>query len=282
MKSFFNILFFSLIFFLLPLNGSGQSYTTIQSGDIYAASLQGDFNHLIDVSTDLFMAPGHFETHDWHNLMITISLTSLLFSVDPSVDKFARANQSETNDQIFGVDKYFGGKETFFLTMGVYGAGLVTGEKRLRRTGLMAFEAFVLSQAVTKLLKLTFGRIRPYASRDPMNFRPFNGGDLFSSLPSGHTTGAFSFAIVMSHAYESVLWKTFWYSSAALVGASRIYNQRHWLSDTFLSFVISYSIAEFVMHYHAQRSEVKNPTALMSVFPLIHHDVLGITLSVHI
>ena len=207
-------------------------------------------------------------------------MTSALFSADPAVDKFARANHSKLNDRIFSIDKHFGVTETLLLTMGVYGAGFISGESRLRRTGLKAFEAFVFSEAVTSLLKLTFGRIRPYGSEDPINFSPFHGGNLFSSLPSGHTAGAFSIAVVMSHAYDSYLWKSLWYGSAALMAGSRIYHQKHWLSDTFLSFAISYSIAEFVVHYGEKYQDSEKHPLSINLIPVVTTDFFGLSLAI--
>ena len=107
-----------------------------------------------------------------------------------------------------------------------------------------------LATSVTGFLKYSFGRARPNIANDHLNFKAFRGAEeKYRAFPSGHTTGAFAFASVMALSIENTYWKVFWYGAATMVGAARVYSNNHWLSDTFLAGVISYSIANYVVNF---------------------------------
>ena len=107
--------------------------------------------------------------------------------------------------------------------------------------GLRATEAFVYSGIITAGLKVLIGRWRPYAGKDHLFFKPFQfNNDDYVSLPSGHTTVSFAVSTVLAKSMDNPYWKIFWYGSAGLVGVSRIYHNKHWLSDVFLGSVIGH------------------------------------------
>jgi membrane-associated phospholipid phosphatase len=131
-------------------------------------------------------------------------------------------------------------------SLGVYGVTIAiavavafTHQYRLRAG------AFVLLTGLVSLLgsflKWTIGRTRPFKLEPdttqafPYLLQPFNGG--FDGLifqknlafPSGHTTVAFATATALA-----ILWPRWWplfYFLAALVGAQRLLENAHWLSD---------------------------------------------------
>ena len=129
---------------------------------------------------------------------------------------------------------------TVLLTVGTYAVGRIAGNHTVTDVGLHAAEALVSSAVATELVKGVAGRNRPYLRRadgdDFLVFGGFTGGG-FTSFPSGHTSAAFSLAAVVDeegavhwpHAARFVTPAT--YGLATLVGLSRIYKDRHWVSD---------------------------------------------------
>jgi membrane-associated phospholipid phosphatase len=90
------------------------------------------------------------------------------------------------------------------------------------------------------VIKAVVGRQRP--SVQPRNASSYQLGrglqsDSFRSFPSGHTTSAFAAAAAVSSETSRYWPGTRWvigpilYTGAALTGVSRMYNNRHWMSD---------------------------------------------------
>lgn len=129
---------------------------------------------------------------------------------------------------------------TVILSLGTYAVGRIAGNHTVSEVGLHATEALVVSAVATEFVKGVAGRNRPYVQRaDADDFMMMNGftGGGFTSFPSGHTSAAFALAAVIDeegsvhwpHASRIVTPVT--YGLASLVGLSRIYKDRHWMSD---------------------------------------------------
>lgn len=145
--------------------------------------------------------------------------------------------------------RYLGAPTSLITAVGMYGAGRLSGQRRLADFGLHITESMVLASALTQVTKGLTGRARPRHFRDTLGIKPFdpNPHDFafgrgwskgqYQSFPSGHTSGAFAFASAMVS--EIHKWKPSWtwwtgpifYGGATMVGASRMYNNAHWASD---------------------------------------------------
>ena len=122
---------------------------------------------------------------------------------------------------------------------GTYAVGRLSDNDGLADVGLHAAAALLVAEGATYLGKTVAGRARPHV--DPEN--PFNFGllrgwkDDYQSFPSGHTSAAFAVAAALtseagSRRSDDQWWiGTLLYSSAALVGVSRMYNNEHWATD---------------------------------------------------
>jgi membrane-associated phospholipid phosphatase len=102
------------------------------------------------------------------------------------------------------------------IAAGVYALGLATHNGSTAETGSALVETQLVQSLITQGLKFAVGRTRP------------NGGHY--SFPSGHTAASFTTA-------DIVLQRLGWragavaYAAAAYVGASRIADRQHYLSD---------------------------------------------------
>lgn len=133
--------------------------------------------------------------------------------------------------------------------------------------GLHATEAMIVSGTVTQALKHLVGRMRPYAAgiEHPFEFRAFEDVSGNRSLPSGHTTAAFTFAMVAdrelaqraylrSHRRTRWLVGTALYGAATLTGVSRMVEEAHWASDVVAGAGIGMTIGWWItrrQHQHA-------------------------------
>lgn len=137
--------------------------------------------------------------------------------------------------------RFFGAPGPYLIGGGLYVGGRLTHNKRATLLAIHGTEAVFVGAAASGVLKVMLGRARPYTSADTNahNFGFLRGlkGTDYQSFPSGHATSAFAAAAAVS-AETSEWWpQTKWilgpvlYGGAALVGLSRIYDDKHWASD---------------------------------------------------
>jgi hypothetical protein len=142
----------------------------------------------------------------------------------------------------------------------MYAVGRIADEERMADLGLHGTEALLVGAMTSYLIKGLVGRARPSIDADePEKFgflRGFLGGDDYQSFPSGHSVAGFAVAAAVSS--ETARWwpDTRWligpivYGGAALIGASRMYDNRHWASDVVVGAAIGTFAGLKVVRYH--------------------------------
>jgi membrane-associated phospholipid phosphatase len=160
------------------------------------------------------------------------------------------------------------------LSFALWGGGLVAKNSTVAASGLRAIEAITVSGTVTSLLKLSFGRARPFLSPDdPADFQPFgrmgapDGG--YTALPSGHATAAFAFASAVTgevrlrapqHARTVGVLS---YGAAVVTAYARMHDDRHWLSDVTAGAGIGTVTGWAITRWHATRPDNAIDRALL-------------------
>jgi membrane-associated phospholipid phosphatase len=128
----------------------------------------------------------------------------------------------------------------YVIGVSMYAVGTIWDQDKLADVGLHGTEALLVGEAVGGVVKAVVGRQRPSVTpRNASSYQLFRGlqSDNFRSFPSGHTTSAFAAAAAVSSETSRFWPDTRWvigpvlYTGAALVGVSRMYNNRHWMSD---------------------------------------------------
>ncbi len=96
------------------------------------------------------------------------------------------------------------------------------------------FYTFLYSGIILVVLKMIFGRCRPYNSPtfDALLFKPFTLDWNFQSYPSGHTQVSFTMACFMSYLWPK--FTTLFFTIAVLIASTRIILQYHYLGDTLI------------------------------------------------
>jgi membrane-associated phospholipid phosphatase len=145
----------------------------------------------------------------------------------------------------------------------MYAVGRLSHDERLAEVGLRGTEALFIGAGFANVLKDSFGRARPYvdtAGPNPNDWQLMRGlhrGGNYQSFPSGHTVAAFAAAAAVS-AETSRWWPqlTYFgigpvlYGGAVAVGASRMYENRHWASDVIMGAAIGTFAGTKVVRYH--------------------------------
>lgn len=159
----------------------------------------------------------------------------------------------------------FGDPGVIILSSGLWVTGKIAGNRTQQLIGLRSLEAVVVTGAVTGALKGLSGRARPdEAPEMPRSFVAGRGiGDRseFQSFPSGHATTAFAFAAAVNAEWARLAprrprWMapTLW-GVATLTAASRVYHNRHWMSDVIVGSAIGVVGGRAVVRWHGDGPE---------------------------
>ncbi len=159
-----------------------------------------------------------------------------------------RLASSRTLDRTAAALDIIGGVGAVAVGGVMYVTGRVAGKPRLAHLALHTGEAVLVGLGTAGVIKGAVGRARPYVTGDtnPRDFEFLRGfkGSPWQSFPSGHSTVSFAVAAAMTS--ETSAWwpKRRWvigpvlFGAATLVGASRMYDDKHWASDVVMGAAI--------------------------------------------
>jgi membrane-associated phospholipid phosphatase len=151
---------------------------------------------------------------------------------------------------------------------GSFGAyGMIAHDTSAKKIAIELFQAGLYAEVVTGILKTVVGRARPYMNEGPSSFHPFAFfNEDYNSFPSGHSTSAFALSTVLSRHAHSTALKIIAYTPAALTLFSRIYQDKHWVSDELLGAAIGYFVGNWVVDLHEAKRHKIN-VAVTSIYP---------------
>jgi Membrane-associated phospholipid phosphatase len=233
------LLLFFLIFFM------GQALAQIDTVKFNRYYLKKYWTDTKAIAT----SPFRWNSSDWTKLGVFIVAESGLTMADQPVKDFFQDHRNKASTYI---SKHFlegFGAEHSFIVMGSFFAyGVLAKNGKCKSTGLLALESFALATLVTRVPKSLVGRERPnnWRGDGPYTFNgPFGG----NSFPSGHTTASFAVASVIATQFRDVKWIPITaYSIAGLAGVSRMYDNKHWLTDVIAGATVGTLVGNLVAH----------------------------------
>jgi membrane-associated phospholipid phosphatase len=218
---------------------------------------------------EVVTAPARASSETWKKAAIVTGAVLATSALDESVQEFARDHQSDGASDASEVITPFGGRYSDRVMIGFLGYGLLGRNERAKTVAFDAFVSSVIaSKVVTPVLKAAVGRNRPNESEGAFEF---DGG---SSFPSNHATQAFAVASVIAGHYESRWVDAAAYGLATLVGAARVYEDAHWLSDTVAGAVIGTATGQFIVRTN------RRYRAQWTVMPIYDRERRGVLVSI--
>jgi len=164
--------------------------------------------------------------------------------LDNSTQRLTQRHRSDAGDDLASGVRRVGQPEVYgTITLGLLGAGIISGNHELTRAGGRLVATLFVAGATSTLAKLTFGRPRPSQSHDSDGYIPFSGQE---AMPSGHTTMAFALATALSDDIHRTWASVGLYTVATGVAWSRVNDNRHWLSDVAAGAVVGVTSAKLV------------------------------------
>ncbi len=214
-----------------------------------------------------FTKPFHMQPRDWGNLAKYAAVGSALTFFDGSIQRGATSLMTRNP----GARKFsktitdFGGPYEAFALAAFGGYGLVFKSEKMQTTTLLAIQAYITGAALESVVKVLTGRTRPSSYPDDVRatatfLGPFSSkaGKDNSSFPSGHTTVAFAAATVFALEYSDKPWvPIIAYSSATLIGLSRITENKHWATDVFAGAVVGFLAGRNVVNNYHRFAKLK-------------------------
>lgn len=211
--------------------------------------------------------PAAFSMVETKRFAVVAALGGLAYLGDQAARDAVRGAGPQGNNALGAMTEFgnaWGQPGVVGLGFAMWGGGLVTKNPTVAASGLRAIEAITVSGTVTSLLKMAFGRARPFLSPTaPDDFQFGRGAEYrdgrYSAMPSGHATAAFAFASAVTgevrlrapqHA-RTVGVLT--YGAAAVTAYARMHDDRHWLSDVTVGAGIGTVTGWAITRWHATR-----------------------------
>ena len=184
----------------------------------------------------MILSPAKWKTSDWVWAIGGVSATALCFAVDEDVQYWSQTNQSRTANSIATYAGEPLGNSLYVVggSLAVYLSGKVFHNEKVSDPALTVFKATLIAGGASGLVKFLTHRARPDENVPPDAFDwkgpSFSTENL--SFISAHSATAFAFAASISTYYKDRAWVAMVsYPLAAVTAWSRVYENRHWLSD---------------------------------------------------
>ena len=242
----------------------------------FVHTIGSDIVTALDDGVDIVTAPARFGTKDWLVAGGLLGGTGLAFIADKDVRAMMLRNRRDAYGGLSAFGNAYGNGVYAAVAGGcLYFGGLIADNDGVRETGAMTLEALAYAGLITTVTKVVFGRSRPYVDEGPSRFRWFQLEDKYLALPSGHCTVAFALSTVLARQIDYLPATILLYGFAGVTFMHRMYEDRHWLSDTVLGSAIGYFIADAVVDLH-RKCKAKGEQSSILVYPVFSIQGSGI------
>lgn len=235
-------------------------FILILATTLYAQNLY-NFIQFRNESIDFLKQPTKWESNDWLKIGLIGASTFLVMQVDQSVRTEVMKDRSYFKSLPIEFGRHYGELYSPIVIAGIFGLnGLINKNENSKKIGFEILQTTFYAGIITTGLKLALGRARPFTEKGSKDFGNWSLlDDLYHSLPSGHATIAFSISSVLANNTNSTWLKILCYVPAILTATSRVYQDKHWVSDVFLAGVIGYSVGNWVSSKHEKIEIIGSP-----------------------
>lgn len=157
-------------------------------------------------------------------------------NIDVKLLKKFNSRETKFKDKYLGANSSFITPVTVAVPASLLIGGVITGNKQLTKDAIYVTGSYLLSGAVTTILKKSIARKRPCDQYQDIVIRQTTHGG--GSFPSGHTSAAFNLATSLSLRYHKWYVIAPSYLYAASVGWARMYQGVHYPSDVLVGAIV--------------------------------------------
>jgi len=185
----------------------------------------------------------------WRGVSRDLLLLGGLVALDEPVHDGNQDVQTGVGNTFAGFGRWYGNwhRSAPMMVGGTLALGAAFGGSRGLARGGSILIGVVAGSMANEVVNIAVGRGRPGKEAGPWQFQPFAGHQAF---PSGHAAYTFAFAGAVDAATDSWIGTTLAYSAATVTALSRVYDDRHWLSDV----VVGALVGGWTAHRATKRS----------------------------
>jgi membrane-associated phospholipid phosphatase len=188
-----------------------------------------------------------------HEALLVVGGVAALSLLDETAQQHIQTNRSQTLTDIADFFRQ-GGEPVVYagVSLGILGVGLVAGNAGTRRAGGRVVAAVAGSTVIMQGMKWLIGRSRPNENVGAFEFHPFTSrkdtADLQArgAMPSGHAAIAFAIASSLADDIDFLPADIALYALATGTAYSRLYHNRHWLTDVVMGAVVGVTTSKLV------------------------------------
>ena len=234
-------------------------FTVSTPSPVYGRSLVKPFKDLLVTGINdvisIATSPARWDSTDFIKFPLILLGTYTLMVSDELTHKWISDDGRAKPTPLMDFGTYFGESvvsQLAALGFGLYGVAF--NDDEFLQIGLEIYESYFIANNINSIMKRTFGRTRPYENKGPYEFNPFSSGNNPAhSFPSGHSTLAFSLSSVIASHTKNTLLKILIYTPAVITAISRVYNNKHWLSDVFMGSAVGYLVGSYLVSRHSNQ-----------------------------
>ena len=239
------------------------------------------FKNFLSDAGYIFSSPFRWDGKEWLKAgAVAGGTVALYFLADEEVAKWSDRQESPFARTVADIAEPYGnGRFAIAYPVLTYLTGLTLKNDRVKRTGLLMFESYIITGVTYQASLYLFSRHRP-DSGTPVD-ESFEGPSLNprQSFISGHSAIAFAISTTLAMEFRDQKWVApVVYSLATLTGLSRLYDNRHWASDVFIGALTGHFIAKSVMRRQFARDS-KSISSNMHISPMLIAGSPGVSLS---
>jgi membrane-associated phospholipid phosphatase len=211
-----------------------------------------NFRQFINETGNFIKQPANWEAKDWGLLGLTAASSLLIMQFEDHVRDEILIKRGNYNSIPVEFGRIWGEPYNTALISGVNVlSGIANNNYLNKKVAFEIIQSALYTGLVTQFLKIAFGKSRPYTGEGSSNFSPINfSGDDNWSFISGHTSLGFSLSTVLSENSKNEFMKFLYYVPAILTAYSRVYQDKHWVSDVFLGALLGYAIGKWTVKIH--------------------------------
>jgi membrane-associated phospholipid phosphatase len=193
---------------------------------------------------------------DTTSAIITLGLAGIggaLYVEDEKIRELVQNHKNSFLDNLATAGEQIGYPYCVGVAAIFGGTGYLVKDEKMKATGLLSLESFLVADTLSISFKFATGRARPKRDRGSTSYLPFSFDMSDTAFPSGHATAIFSIASVFADQYESRRVGVLAYGLACLSGWERISDDKHWASDVFGGAVLGTVVGKSVVYLESQR-----------------------------